>query len=459
MGVVVAATHVDLNQRVALKFLLPEAAGHADLIERFAREARAAAQIQSEHVARVIDVGTLDTGIPYMVMEYLEGQDLHDAQQGAPPIPVETAVGHVLHAAEAIAEAHSLGVVHRDLKPANLFLARRPNGTVVVKVLDFGISKSTLANDESGLTKASTMVGSPSYMAPEQIRSARSVDARADQWSLGIILYELLSGEKPFNAESIPELVFAILDKPHPPLLSLRADVPEGLVAVIDRCLAKEPSARFRNVAELARALVPFGPEWSFASAQRSAHVLGVGMELDATESSVVLLSVPQPTPPPSPPAGDPAVTGAPWSRSSSGGAVPLPPASPQRSLLAPIAIGMLGASALVGAVVFALGDGFSTPPAPHVLAAAPPVVTPPPPPPDPTPPRTVAAVAAETPPPVPPSTSPPPPSADVPAPHAAPRVKSVVAPKPSASAAAPHCATVTFFDSDGMKHFKQECK
>src|SRR5579863_6621840 len=200
MGIVVAATHVALNQRVAIKFLLPAAVGNPQIIERFAREARAAVQIQSEHVARVTDVGTLPTGSPYMVMEFLEGSDLAAAIERGGAMPVAQAVGFVLQACEAIAEAHALGIVHRDLKPANLFLARRAGRDPMVKVLDFGISKTKDA--AAGLTQTSSVMGSPYYMAPEQMMSSKDVDVRSDIWALGIILYELLSGKAPFQGDT-----------------------------------------------------------------------------------------------------------------------------------------------------------------------------------------------------------------------------------------------------------------
>src|SRR6202142_723116 len=173
MGVVVAATHVQLQTRVALKFLLPEVLGHPQVVQRFSREARAAVQIQSEHVARVTDVGTLPTGSPYMVMEYLEGEDLSETVAKGGAIPVARAVSYVLQACEAIAEAHALGIVHRDLKPANLFVIRSKDGAYSVKVLDFGISKSTAPGRAgSDMTRTSAMMGSPLYMSPEQLRSS-----------------------------------------------------------------------------------------------------------------------------------------------------------------------------------------------------------------------------------------------------------------------------------------------
>jgi eukaryotic-like serine/threonine-protein kinase len=276
MGVVVAATHIQLDERVALKFLLPEALSNPEAVARFAREARAAVKIKSEHVARVSDVGTLDSGSPYMVMEYLQGQDLSDWVRDRGAMPVADAVEFVLQACEALAEAHVLGIVHRDLKPANLFVTMRADGTPCIKVLDFGISKFTAPGSSSdmGMTKTATVMGSPLYMSPEQMSSTRDVDARADIWAIGVILYEIISGHVPFEAETMPQLCGMILQEAPPSLRSLRPDVPVGLEAVILRCLAKDRAARFASVAELAAALAPFGPPSAGRSAERILRVL-----------------------------------------------------------------------------------------------------------------------------------------------------------------------------------------
>jgi len=276
MGIVVAATHTHLNQRVALKFLLPAALGNPQIIERFAREARAAVQIQSEHVARVIDVGTMPTGSPYMVMEFLEGTDLSEAVEKGGAMPAQQAVSYVLQACEAIAEAHALGIVHRDLKPANLFLARRTGRDSVIKVLDFGISKTSEAG--SGLTQTSAVMGSPYYMAPEQMMSSKDVDARSDIWALGIILYELLTGAPPFVADTMAEIVYMVTQRDPPPLLAKRPDVPPELADVVARCLLRDKTQRFDNVARLAAALVPFGPPRCEISLERISRVLGASM-------------------------------------------------------------------------------------------------------------------------------------------------------------------------------------
>ncbi|WP_437595320.1 serine/threonine-protein kinase [Sorangium sp. So ce590] len=258
MGVVVAATHLQLEEQVAIKLLLPSAAHSRTLAERFVREARAAVKVKSEHVARVTDVGTLDSGTPYMVMEYLSGSDLAEALRAGGPMAPQAAVEYVLQACEALAEAHAAGIVHRDLKPANLFLTRRADGSPCVKVLDFGISKVATGGSDPRITDTTAVMGSPLYMSPEQLKSSRDVDARTDLWSLGVILFELLAGAPPFDGATMPQLCVAIMQGIPRPLASLRPDVPPALVAVILRCLEKLPERRFRDVGALAEALAPF---------------------------------------------------------------------------------------------------------------------------------------------------------------------------------------------------------
>lgn len=262
MGVVVAARHVHIQHRVALKFLLPEAATDGVAVARFLREAQAAMSIQSEHVARVTDVGTLADGTPYLVMEYLEGADLARVLEQRGRLPIAEAVGFVLQAMVAIAEAHGLGIVHRDLKPSNLFLTERSDGAPLVKVLDFGISKSTAGSGPaSNLTRTSGTMGSPLYMAPEQIRSAKQVDRRADVWSLGVILQELLTGKTPFSADEVNGVLAAVVADPPVSARSLRPEIPAALEQVLLRTLEKDPGKRYQNVAELAKALGPFAPD------------------------------------------------------------------------------------------------------------------------------------------------------------------------------------------------------
>ena len=256
MGMVVAATHLGLGTPVAIKFLHGQLAQNQQLLERFQREARASAQLRSEHVCRVSDVGMFDDGTPYIVMELLNGRDLSSILRANGPLPTPNAVELVLQGCVGIAEAHAAGIIHRDLKPANLFLTSRPDGTALVKVLDFGVAKTTQDGNFS-LTQTSSVMGSPGYMSPEQLKSSRNVDARSDIWSLGVTIYELVIGRQPWNAESITELTLRIAMDPLP---TLPPGTPNGLSQILAKCMEKDPAARFQNVAELAAALAPFTP-------------------------------------------------------------------------------------------------------------------------------------------------------------------------------------------------------
>ena len=253
MGVVYEAMHTRIQQRVAIKMLLPDVLDLPEVVPRFEREARAAGKLRSDNTARVLDVDLGENGLPYMVMEFLDGTDLGKVVEQNGALPVAEAVDYVLQACSAMAEAHSVGVIHRDLKPSNLFVTNEHK----VKVLDFGISK--LENDqEARVTATQTVVGTPLYMSPEQVRSAKHVDARSDIWSLGIILYELLTGRTPFEGSTTAAAAAICIDQP-PPLAQFRRDVPPDLERAILTALQKEPGARFANVQLLAQAIAPFG--------------------------------------------------------------------------------------------------------------------------------------------------------------------------------------------------------
>jgi serine/threonine protein kinase len=273
MGVVVAAQHVTLGQTVAIKLLslagLSESR-RAEACARFVREGQAAARLTSDHVVRVHDVGTLDDGAPFMVMELLRGDDLSTILSRQGPSPAELAVEYIVQACDAVGEAHGHGIVHRDLKPSNLFVTRRGDGHPVLKVLDFGISKAMTSSDdplEGSLTATRSVVGSPYYMSPEQVRDAKRVDTRSDIWSLGMILYELLVGEPAFNAGTLPGICAAIAADAPQPVRERRPDVPPALEAVVMRCLDKDAGRRFQTIVELVRALAPFLPQGAAASA------------------------------------------------------------------------------------------------------------------------------------------------------------------------------------------------
>jgi serine/threonine protein kinase len=279
MGMVVAARHVQLGQRVALKFMLKEAMEDPGNAERFAREARAAVRLQSPHTARVLDVGKLKNGEPYMVMEYLDGKDLDEVVRANGPMPPFMAVDYILQACEAFAEAHSLGMIHRDIKPKNLFLAQTVDGRPLVKVLDFGLAKTIGAMGDISLTATSAVFGSPQYMSPEQMRSAKDVDSRSDIWSIGVCLYELLTTRVPFDAAGLAEICAMVLKDPVEPPSRWAMGLPPDLDAVVVKCLAKDPKDRFQTVAELAFALEPWAAVEG--SARRILHVMQTVQKAD----------------------------------------------------------------------------------------------------------------------------------------------------------------------------------
>lgn len=265
MGVVVAARHEPLGHRVAMKLMSRTVAANAEALERFSREARVIASLESDHVVRVTDFG-MHAGAPYMVMELLTGRDLRAELQLREKLPVQEAVDYVIQAADGLFTAHEKGVVHRDVKLANLFLTTRPDGQRSVKVLDFGISKlQSEANEDVELTRTQSTLGSPMYMSPEQIRDPRKVDARTDVWSLGIVLYKLISGRAPFEGQSANALSAAISADAPPPL----PEIPAGLNAIVLACLEKSPARRIPSVAVLARELSAFASERGRESAKQ----------------------------------------------------------------------------------------------------------------------------------------------------------------------------------------------
>jgi serine/threonine protein kinase len=288
-GVVVAATNLDLDEPVALKFLKPEMCDRGEVVTRFAREAKAAASIKSEHVAKVLDVGQTADGAPFIVMEYLDGEDLFRLVRAQGPLAIADATEWVMQACEALAVAHARGIVHRDVKPENLFLVRADHGGLpTVKVLDFGISKSALTGAfgvDAAAFRTSHQVGTPAYMSPEQVRSAAEVDARSDIFSLGLVLYELLTGRHAFFAKTVPEMCAAILEQTPRAVDAIRPEVPRALARVVERCLAKRPEDRFADVASLAAALLPFAPPRARISVER-ASAMRKSSEPDAVDAT-----------------------------------------------------------------------------------------------------------------------------------------------------------------------------
>ncbi len=272
MGAVVAAEHLQLGNRVAIKFLLPNLVDNEMIVARFLQEAKAATRIQSEHVASVSDVGEMrgpnvpKKGIPFMVMEHLEGRDLAEWVKTGKKFSIADAIDFIVQAGEALAQAHKSGIIHRDIKPANLFLCERDERNVV-KVLDFGISKlMDEGPDEMSLTKTTTVLGSGLYMSPEQMRSAKNVDFRTDIYSLGVCLFELLTGTQPHTAQTFSELCVKVNIDPPTPIRDYRPDIPEALADAIAMAYARKPDDRYQNIQELVAALAPFAENISQAT-------------------------------------------------------------------------------------------------------------------------------------------------------------------------------------------------
>jgi eukaryotic-like serine/threonine-protein kinase len=386
MGLVVAATHLELGTSRAIKLMLPETTTEPMADERFLREARAASELKSQHIAHVFDVGRLADGSLYMVMEYLEGHDLSTVLEAGGPMPIEDVALYVLEACEALAEAHGRGIVHRDLKPSNLFLARANDGSLQVKVLDFGISKLVNGDGTGAKTRTGALLGSPLYMSPEQVQSASVADARSDVWAIGVMLYELCTGQCPFDSEHVMGILGRIAYANPAKPSTLRADVPAALDAVILRCLEKQPERRYQDVAALARALAPLAPASAAALVERIERVHVVAASPTSSHGSLPRISV---TPPSARPGVDPssepmrgpasgnAPTLAADTSGNAGEPKPLPPAprKPSRGLLVVASLVVAIAAGALAWIVTAQPEGeaparVNTAPAPAATSA-----------------------------------------------------------------------------------------
>ncbi len=291
MGIVFAAEHLRLRQPIAIKLLNPDLIGVDEIVQRFDREARAAATLRSRHVVKVTDVEQTIEGLPYMVMELLEGADLESERARRGRLPYAEVVDYVLQACAALAEAHDAGIVHRDLKPGNLFLAHEDGERPIVKVLDFGISKF-LKGEDAKLTSAGAIMGTALYMSPEQIRGDASIDARSDIWALGVILYELIGGDPPWMGPTT-RVAAAIVSEPAPKLTE-RAALPEPLAKTIHAMLEKNAADRPQTIADVVFALAPFAPPGSIGAevveqvARRSQRHLGANVQRGASSPNLV---------------------------------------------------------------------------------------------------------------------------------------------------------------------------
>jgi eukaryotic-like serine/threonine-protein kinase len=372
MGSVYEARHDVIGRRFAVKFLHAELAGHPEILARFRREAQAAGSLENENIAAVTDFGSSPDGAPYIVMEFLEGEDLAKTLARHGPMQIPRAAHILIQVCRGLVAAHGRGIVHRDLKPENLLLQKRGDGGDLVKILDFGIAKlkSTEHRPEAA-TRTGITLGTPYYMPPEQARGQKELDERADIYALGVILFELLSGQKPHNGENYNAILYSILMGAAPRIEAFRPDLPPELANVVHRAMAGEAKDRYQSVSELAQALAPFAgraltpaPTLSNASTVMAPHSVGaqsVPAASHGTRAPVVF------TPPPTSELGAPKTSRA--------------------GLWAGLAIALLGAAG--AAAWFAM---HSAPAAPDSTAAAPPVV------PLPTPSVAVVATAAPAP-------------------------------------------------------------
>ncbi len=351
MGLVVAATDCVLERPVAIKVLSVQHRKNEEAVARFLQEARAAVRLQSEHVVKVYDVGTHTGGSPFIVMEILRGADLSDILDSEGALSVHDALTFLLQACDAVAEAHVQGIVHRDLKPANLFLSRQLDGSSIIKVLDFGISKLTMPAGPGtlnpSLTRTSYLLGSPTYMSPEQLKNARDVDGRADIWALGIILFELVVGRTPFEAESMAELSANILTQAAPvPSQVAPSPLPDGLDAVILKALEKDREQRYHTVAEFVLALAPYAPRRMWPIVEKVARLQHAG---DA--SSELLPMAPTAPPEATWAARTSAQTSASWGITAN-------PTQRQARLRRPLVVAAAGAALLLAAASLVLFAG-----------------------------------------------------------------------------------------------------
>jgi eukaryotic-like serine/threonine-protein kinase len=373
MGAVYEGENVRIHRRVAIKVLHPTAAANVDAVQRFEREAQAAGRIGSDHIVEVIDLGNLPDGDRFMVMEFLDGESLSQRIQGRGRISPQESASLMIQLLEGLGAAHGAGIIHRDLKPDNVYLVRSKRGqTDFVKILDFGISKFNKLNKDSGMsmTRTGAVMGTPYYMSPEQAKGSKEMDHRSDLYSAGVILYEAVTGQVPFNAETFNELIFKIVLETPPPPQQLAPGLDPAFASIVQKAMSRDQNDRFQSAQEFAQAL----HGW-----------LGSGQG--------VAFAPPAQMPPPRPPIASAPMLGhetpAPWANTGGPGQLATSALGvPAKRSAVPvvIAIAMLGLLGVGGGVAFKMfGKTASSDPAgapttlvapPSPVAAAPPVET-----------------------------------------------------------------------------------
>ena len=306
MGVVYEVEHKLTRHRRALKILHAQVATDANVVTRFVREAGVAGTLRSPYVVETLDAGRLEDGSPYLLMEMLEGEPLSAIVHSDRRLPVARAARIAWQTCEGLRAAHAAGIVHRDLKPENLFLIRDEKSREQVKILDFGISKFTETQPRAGpLTEENAVMGTPWYMSPEQVRGSREVDSRTDLYSVGVILYEALGGDRPFSAEGLPQLAVQIFQGECAPLEERAPDLDAAVVQVVRRAMHRDRDARFQSARELQEALRPFVDPADLPAPARAAAEPASAMEATMAAPST------------RPPAGPVVTTPAAWSRTA----------------------------------------------------------------------------------------------------------------------------------------------
>jgi serine/threonine-protein kinase len=361
MGAVYEGENVRIHRRVAIKVLHPSAAANADAVQRFEREAQAAGRIGSDHIVEVLDLGNLPEGDRFMVMEFLDGESLSQRIQGRGRLTPQESAGVMIQLLEGLGSAHGAGIIHRDLKPDNVYLVRSKKGQAdFVKILDFGISKFNKLNKDSGMsmTRTGAVMGTPYYMSPEQAKGSKDMDHRSDLYSAGVILYEAITGQVPFNAETFNELIFKIVLETPPPPSQFVPGLDPGFSSIMQKAMAREPNDRFQSAQDFAVALQGY---------------LGTGQGVTFPPAA--------PMHAPRPPMGSTpmlAQTPAPWAQTGGPGQVSQGmPGLPAKRSATPIVVSVALVAVLgVGGMVAFKAFGKSPAPAEAVVAPTPTVVT-----------------------------------------------------------------------------------